>query len=73
MFAAIFRRLSSERRDDPFWAHMRRFYLYNPARHRCALSNTPLLAMFGELDTPDAVKANVRAIKQIMDLAGRRD
>jgi len=32
-----------------------------------------LLAMFGELDTPEAVKANVRAIRQILDQAGRRD
>ena len=29
--------------------------------------------MFGELDTPEAVKANVRAIKQILDQAARRD
>ena len=35
--------------------------------------NLPLLAVFGELDTPEAVKANVRAIRQIMDQAGRRD
>src|SRR5688572_6373162 len=31
------------------------------------------LAIFGELDTPEAVKANVRAIRQILDQAGRRD
>ena len=31
------------------------------------------LAIFGELDTPEGVKANVRAIEQIMNQAGRRD
>jgi len=41
-------------------------------RRRCA-SKAPLLAIFGELDTPEAVKANVRAIRQILDQAGRRD
>jgi pimeloyl-ACP methyl ester carboxylesterase len=35
--------------------------------------NAPLLAIFGELDTPEGVKANVRAIRQILDQAGRRD
>jgi hypothetical protein len=29
--------------------------------------------MFGELDTPEGVKANVRAITHILDQAGRRD
>src|SRR5688572_11407372 len=32
-----------------------------------------LLAIFGELDTPEGVKANVRAITQILDQTGRRD
>jgi hypothetical protein len=35
-------------------------------------SPAPLLAIFGELDMPEAVKANVRAIRQILDQAGRR-
>jgi pimeloyl-ACP methyl ester carboxylesterase len=61
-----------ERRDDPFWTHMRRFYAYDPAPALRA-SKAPLLAIFGELDTPEGVKANVRAIRQIMDQAGRRD
>jgi hypothetical protein len=34
---------------------------------------SPLLAVFGELDTPEGVKANVRAIRQILDQAARRD
>jgi hypothetical protein len=55
-----------ERRDDPFWTHMRRFYVYDPAPTLRA-SPAPLLAILGELDTPEAVKANVRAIKQILD------
>jgi hypothetical protein len=49
---------------------MRRFYLYDPAPTLRA-SKAPLLAIFGELDTPEGVKANVRAIEQIMNQAGR--
>ena len=64
-----------ERRDDPFWTYMRRFYLYDPLSTLQTLRtlNAPLLAIFGELDTPDGVKASVRAIRQILDQAGRRD
>ena len=51
---------------------MRRFYVYDPAPTLRA-STAPLLAIFGELDTPEGVKANVRAIRQILDQAGRRD
>ncbi|HXQ73724.1 MAG TPA: alpha/beta hydrolase, partial [Pyrinomonadaceae bacterium] len=61
-----------EKRDDPFWTYMRRFYVYDPAP-TLRTSKAPLLAIFGELDTPEAVKANVSAIKQVMDQAGRRD
>ena len=61
-----------EKRDDPFWTHMRRFYFYDPAPTLRA-SKAPLLAIFGELDTPEAVKANVSAIRQIMDRARRGD
>jgi pimeloyl-ACP methyl ester carboxylesterase len=61
-----------EKRDDPFWAYMRKFYVYDPSPTLRSM-NAPLLAIFGELDTPEGVKANVRAIKQIMDGAGRRD
>ena len=46
-----------EKRDDPFWTHMRRFYVYDPAPTLRA-SKAPLLAMFGELDAPEDVKAN---------------
>jgi hypothetical protein len=35
--------------------------------------NLSLLAIFGQLDTPEGVKANVRAIWQILDQVGRRD
>jgi pimeloyl-ACP methyl ester carboxylesterase len=51
---------------------MRRFYVYDPAPTLRA-SKAPLLAIFGELDTPEGVKANVIAIRQILDQAGRRD
>jgi pimeloyl-ACP methyl ester carboxylesterase len=61
-----------EKRDDPFWTFMRRSYLYDPAPTLRA-SKAPLLAIFGELDTPEGVKAEVRAIEQIMNQAGRRD
>ncbi|HEX7772535.1 MAG TPA: alpha/beta fold hydrolase, partial [Pyrinomonadaceae bacterium] len=61
-----------EKRDHPFWTFMRRSYVYDPAPALRA-SKAPLLAIFGELDTPEGVKANVSAIKQIMDQAGRRD
>ena len=61
-----------EKRDDPFWAYMRKLYFYDPAPTLRA-SKAPLLAIFGELDTPEGVKANVRAIREIMDQAGRRD
>jgi uncharacterized protein len=61
-----------EKPDHPFWAYMHSFYFYDPAPTLRA-SKAPLLAIFGELDTPEGVKANVNAIRQIMDQAGRRD
>ncbi|HSE37430.1 MAG TPA: alpha/beta hydrolase, partial [Blastocatellia bacterium] len=61
-----------EQRDDPFWTFMRRFYGYDPSPTLRNL-NAPLLAVFGELDTPKGVEANVRAIKETLDQAGRRD
>jgi pimeloyl-ACP methyl ester carboxylesterase len=51
---------------------MRRFYAYDPGP-ALRSSKAPLLAIFGELDTPEGVKAQVNAIRQIMDQAGRRD
>jgi len=62
----------AEKRADGFWPYMRKFYFYDPAPTLRA-SPAPLLAIFGELDTPEGVKANVSAIRQIMDQAGRRD
>jgi uncharacterized protein len=61
-----------EKPDHPFWAYMRSFYFYDPAPTLRA-SKAPLLVIFGELDTPEGVKANVSAIMQILDHAGRRD
>ncbi|HKP38723.1 MAG TPA: alpha/beta fold hydrolase [Pyrinomonadaceae bacterium] len=60
-----------ERRDDPFWTFMRRFYLYDPGPTLRSM-HAPLLAIFGGLDTPEGVEAEVSAIKRIMDQAGRR-
>jgi pimeloyl-ACP methyl ester carboxylesterase len=57
-------------RDDAFWASMRRFYFYDPAQTLRALK-CPLLAIFGELDTPKGVKANFAALEKT--LAGHRD
>jgi pimeloyl-ACP methyl ester carboxylesterase len=51
---------------------MRKFYFYDPLPILRSMK-APLLAIFGELDTPKGVEAEVRAIKQIMDQAGRRD
>ncbi len=61
-----------EKRDDGFWTFMRRSYVYDPAP-TLRSSKAPLLAIFGELDTPEGVKAQVRAIEQIMNQAGRRN
>jgi uncharacterized protein len=58
--------------DNGYWAHMRRSYFYDPAPTLRSLK-CPLLAIFGEEDTPEGVKANVRAIRQIMDEAGQKD
>jgi hypothetical protein len=49
-----------------------RFYAYDSAPTLRA-SKALLLAIFGELDTPQGVKASVRAVRQILDQAGRRD
>ena len=62
----------AEKRDYGFWTFMRRSYAYDPAPTLRA-SRAPLLAIFGELDTPKGVEAQVRAIRQILDQAGRRD
>ena len=61
-----------EKPDHPFWPHMRRLYFYDPAPTLRA-SKAPLLAIFGELDSPEGVKAQVSAIRQILDQAGRKD
>jgi len=47
--------------DDPFWLNYRKFYFYDPLPTLRRL-RAPLLAIFGELDTPDGVKANVAAM-----------
>lgn len=59
-----------EKPDRPFWAFKRRFYVYDPAPALRALK-APLPAIFGELDSPEGVKAQVSArFKQIMDQTG---
>ena len=54
------------------WAHMRRFYLYDPAPALKSLL-CPLLVIHGELDTPKGVTASVEAIRSIMAAAGKRE
>jgi pimeloyl-ACP methyl ester carboxylesterase len=61
-----------ERIDDPAWANLQRYYFYNPSAALRSL-NCPLLIIFGDLDTPKGVKANVRAIREMMLAAGKRD
>ncbi len=60
----------------------RRFYVYDPLPTLQTMndpapalraSKAPLLVIFGELDAPEGVKAQVSAIKQILDQEGRRD
>jgi uncharacterized protein len=51
---------------------MRRFYFYDPAPTLQALK-CPLLAIFGELDTPNGVKRNVAALEKTLQAAGHRD
>lgn len=47
--------------DDKSWSRLRQFYFYDPSPTLRGL-HTPLLAIFGELDSPDGVKANVAAM-----------
>lgn len=58
--------------DDPYWAAMRRFYFYDPAPTLRDLK-CPILAVFGGLDTPNGVKANVSAMNKILKDAGKTD
>lgn len=59
-------------RDDPYWASIRRFYFYDPAPTLRALK-CPILAIFGELDSPNGVKANVAAMKKTLQAASHPD
>lgn len=52
--------------DDPFWENARRFYFYDPAPTLRAL-RAPLLAIFGELDSPSGVKTNVAAMRSALE------
>ena len=61
-----------DKRDDGYWTNMRRFYFYDPAPTLRNLK-CPLLAIFGEEDTPEGVKANAQSIRRIMDAAGQKD
>ena len=54
------------------WSHFRRFYFYDPAPTLRAL-RVPLLAIFGELDTPKGVERNVNALKTALSAGGNRD
>jgi pimeloyl-ACP methyl ester carboxylesterase len=58
--------------DSPDWSRTRRFYFYDPAPTLRAL-RVPLLAIFGELDTPKGVELNVKAITASLSAAGNQD
>jgi len=58
--------------DDRFWANTRRFYFYDPAPTLRQLE-APLLAIFGALDTPDGVKANVASISSALTATAHPD
>lgn len=61
-----------EKLDDPAWTNLRRFYFYDPAPALRSLP-CPLLAIFGALDTPEGVTANVRALRETMTAALRHE
>jgi uncharacterized protein len=58
--------------DDVYWKHTRPFYFYEPAPVLQRL-RAPLLAIFGELDSPDGVKANVVGIARALDVGKGAD
>ncbi len=58
--------------DEAYWKETRPFYFYEPAPTLQRL-RAPLLAIFGELDTPDGVKANVVGIAGALEVGKRAD
>jgi len=58
--------------DDAYWANNRSSYFYDPAPtlHRL---RAPMLAILGELDSPDGVKANVVGIRTALEGAHHPD
>jgi pimeloyl-ACP methyl ester carboxylesterase len=51
-------------REDPYWDRTRRFYFYDPATTLQRLA-CPALFVFGALDTPAGVQANVAALRSV--------
>jgi len=58
--------------DDAYWANNRPFYFYDPAPtlHRL---RAPMLAILGELDSPEGVEANVAGIRAALGGAKHPD
>jgi pimeloyl-ACP methyl ester carboxylesterase len=54
------------------WSHLKRFYFYDPALTLRAL-RAPLLAIFGELDTPKGVELSAKAMTTALSTGGNRD
>lgn len=54
------------------WGSMKGFYFHDPMPTLRAL-RAPLLAIFGELDSPEGVKANVAGITAAMQTGGHKD
>jgi hypothetical protein len=59
-----------EKRDDPFWTHAALLCLRSGANVACFKGSDA--GDIGRARYAEAVKANVRAIRQILDQAGRR-
>jgi pimeloyl-ACP methyl ester carboxylesterase len=57
--------------NDPYWTNVRRYYFYDPSPALRTL-NAPVLAMFGELDTPVAARLNATRMAALLDSAGHR-
>jgi len=57
---------------DPFWSNTKPFYFYDPIPTLQRL-RAPMLAIFGEFDTPEGVKANVAGITGALERAKHPD
>lgn len=59
-------------KEAPLWASLRLIYFYDPAPILEKLT-CPLLAIFGELDTPKGVAENIANLERALKKAGNKD